>query len=93
MREREIAIIQKMNEKIKIAIDTPVGRTKEFCATDVVKQGSVCATKLCCSSTGRVNHMSIQDSYSITPDIKLQAVVYVDDIVGAGTNEFLEFLE
>ena len=87
-REREIATIYKMNQMIKITIDTPVGRTQELLA-NVVKQGSVYAAKLCCSSTGKVNHMSIQKSYCLTPEINLQAVVYVDDIVGGGTSEVI----
>ena len=49
MREREIAMIYQMNKKIKVVIDTPVGRTGEFTANNIVKQGSVCATKLCLS--------------------------------------------
>ena len=87
MRERELVMIHEMNKKIKITIDTPVGRTEEFTAQNIVKQGSVCATKLCCSSTGKVNEMSPQSSYNLTPDMKLQAIVYVDDIAGAGNKE------
>ena len=34
--------------------------------------------------------MSPQSSYNITPEIKLQALVYVDDIAGAGTKEVIE---
>ena len=54
MREREIVMIHEMNKKIRIAVDTPVGKTNEFIAKNIVKQGSICATKLCCSSTGKV---------------------------------------
>ena len=82
-----------MNKKIKVVIDTPVGRTGEFTANNIVKQGSVCATKLCCASTGKVNLMSPQESYSITPDINVQSLVFVDDISGGGSPSVVKGVE
>ena len=93
MREREVAMIYEMNKQIKVVVDTPVGRTKEFTANHIVKQGSVCATKLCCASTGKVNLMSPQESYCLTPDINLQSVVFVDDILGGGTSNVVKGVE
>ena len=73
MREREIVMIHEMNKKIRIVVDTPVGKTNEFIAKNIVKRGSICATKLCCPNTGKFNLISPQPSYIIAPDIKLQA--------------------
>ena len=93
MREREVAMIYQMNKKIKVVIDTPVGRTEAFTANNIVKQGSVCATKLCCASTGKVNLMSPQESYSLTPNINLQSLVFVDDISGGGSPTVVKGVE
>ena len=93
MREREIAMIYQMNKKINVVIDTPVGRTEAFTANNIVKQGSVCATKLCCASTGKVNLMSPQESYSLTPNINLKSIVFVDDISGGGSPTVVKGVE
>jgi hypothetical protein len=82
-----------MNKKIKVVVDTPVGRTKEFTAHNIVKQGSVCATKLCCASSGKVNLMSPQESYSLTPNINVQSLVFVDDISGGGSPNVVKGVE
>ena len=84
MRAKEISLIYKMNKNIQVVIDTPVGRTEVFNTEDVVKQGTIFASQLCCSSTGKVNSLSCQYSTPLGPEIKIQAMVYVDDIAGAG---------
>ena len=93
MREREIALIYQLNKKIKVIVDTPVGRTEAFSADNIVKQGSVCATKLCCASTGKINLMSAQESYSLTPNINLKSIVFVDDISGGGSPNVVKGVE
>ena len=93
MREREIALIYQMNKKINIVIDTPVGRTEAFTANHIVKQGSVCATKLCCASAGKINLMGPQESYSLTPNINLKSLVFIDDISGGGSPTVVKGVE
>ena len=93
MREREIAMLYEMNKETKVVIDTPVGRTEEFTANHIVKQGTVCATKLCCANTGKVNLMSSQESYCLTPNINLQSLVFVDDILGGGSTSVVKGVE
>jgi len=41
MREKEIKVIRKLNEKARIEIETPVGSTTEIEAKKIVKQGTV----------------------------------------------------
>ena len=82
-----------MNKEMKVVVDTPVGKTKEFTANNIVKQGSVCATKLCCASTGKVNLMSHQESLCLTPNINIQSLVFVDDISGGGTPSVVKGVE
>ena len=90
MREREVSIIYKMNKMTKVIVNTPVGYTKEFMVEKVVKQGTIYAPILCCASTGKVNNMTPQPTTIIGPELQVQALVYVDDIAGAGNKNVIE---
>ena len=57
MREREILILLKMNEKARIQVDTTFGKTKEINLEKIVKQGTVYGPQLCCVSTDKINGM------------------------------------
>ena len=85
MREREVLMIYKMNERAKITIETPAGDTNEIVVHEIVRQGTVFGPKLCCVSTQAVNHISGKrvSSY-ITPELDIGVPVYVDDILGVG---------
>ena len=48
------------------------------------------ATDLCGASTGKINYLSNQEAYYITPEIRLQSIVYVDDIAGGGSKKVIE---
>ena len=80
MREKEISIIYKMNQITRVTVNTPMGITNDVC--EVVKQGTIFAPPLCCSNTGKINQLKPQTSTIITPDVIVQAIVYVDDIAG-----------
>ena len=87
MREKEISIIYKMNQITRVTVNTPMGITNEFEVCEVVKQGTIFAPTLCCSNTGKINQLKPQTSTIITPDVIVQAIVYVDDIAGGGDKE------
>ena len=53
----ELMYIYKMNEKVKVKVETPVGKTEEFELFEIVKQGTVGGNKLCGTLTDRINRM------------------------------------
>ena len=54
------------------------------------KAGTIYAPILCCSSTGKVNNMTPQPTTIIGPELQVQALVYVDNIAGAGNKNMIE---
>ena len=40
MREREIGLLYKLNEKAYFKVDTPAGKTEEIAVEEIVKQGT-----------------------------------------------------
>ena len=86
IREREAKTLYLLNKKAKIWIKTPVGMTESIEVNEVVKQGTVFAVKLCCSTTGEVNHIGPRPITVINPKINTGAVIFVDDIMGGGNS-------
>ena len=84
MREREVMMIYKMNERAKLSIETPAGDTGEVKVQGIVRQGTVFGPKLCCVSTQSVNDIGHSILSLITPEAGIGAPVYVDDILGVG---------
>ena len=82
VRERELRMLFKMNEKANIMIKTPAGITEEIKVKEIVKQGTVFGPRLCCASTGRVNDMGDPGRTIIYPNIEVGALAFVDDISG-----------
>ena len=85
VREREIRLLYQLNKEVNIKVITPVGTTNEIAVKEIVKQGSVFGTKLCCSSTGKIN----QDDDNATllyPNLYIKAITFVDDILRAGSS-------
>ena len=86
MREREIRMLYRLNQEVNIKVITPVGTTKEILVKEIVKQGSVFGTKLCCASTGKIN----EDNDNVTvlyPNVHIQALTFVDDIFRPGSSD------
>ena len=90
MREREIKIIYEMNRLANIEIKTPNGITKEILVNDIVRQGTIFGPKLCCISTQNVNNLILPMKTVISPEIEVEAPVYVDDILGVGNKDTVE---
>ena len=90
MREREIKIIYEMNRLANIEIKTPNGITKEILVNDIVRQGTIFGPKLSCISTQNVNNLILPMKTVISPEIEVEAPVYVDDILGVGNKDTVE---
>ena len=90
MREREVAMILKLNEKAKIEILTPYGTTNEIETTRIVKQGTVYGPQLCCVSTDQVNNMGERSAVLVSPNVEIGNMIYVDDIVAGGNKDTVE---
>lgn len=90
MREKEIKVIRKLNEKARIEIETPVGSTTEIEAKKIVKQGTVFGPILCCCSTAKINAMGKRPITMVSPTMEMEPLVYVDDIGAAGSIEMIE---
>ena len=90
VREKEIKMIYNLNRRAVITVETPVGRTTKFTAKEIVKQGTVFGPLLCCASTQRVIDIGEKAKTMVGPDIGIEALVYVDDIAGAGSKNVIE---
>ena len=89
MREREIRMLYRLNKEVNIKVITPVGTTNEILVKEIVKQGSVFGTKLCCASTGKIN----EDNNNITvlyPGVYIQTLTFVDDIFRPGSSDAIK---
>ena len=80
MREREVAMVYKLNKEARFKVDTPSGVTKEVKVKEIVKQGTVFGPKLCCASTGKINH-GLHSCQPLYPGVTVQAITFMDDII------------
>ena len=70
MREREMRLLLKMNERAKMVIETIVGKTKEITEEKIVKQGTVYGPQMCFNSTDKVNTIGERPTTIISPTMK-----------------------
>ena len=89
MRERDAAMVYKLNEKANFCVETPGGKSQRKTVDEIVKQGTVFGPKLCCASTGKFNQ-DLNHQEVLYPSVVLQAVMFIDDIFGGGAKEFVE---
>ena len=87
MREKEASLIYKLNKEAIIKVATPAGITEEIKVNEIVKQGTVFGPKLCCASTGNINK-ELEMEEVVYPGVSIQALTFVDDILGGGRREF-----
>ena len=90
MREREVALLFQLNKSAKIQIETPAGTTEDLAVKEIVKQGKIFGPVLCCANSVKVNNMESKSVTNITPTLSIQALAYVDDIMGAGSKDHVE---
>ena len=83
-REREIRMLYKLNKEASFKVKTPAGTTTtDISVNEIVKQGSVFGTKLCCSSTGTINNEDVKNTV-IYPTVQVKAPTFVDDLGSFG---------
>ena len=81
---RDCVMIKKLNERAEITVKTAVGDTEPFVLKDIVRQGSVYGPQICIASMDKINLMGKDVKTYYSPDLAIQAVVFVDDVTGAG---------
>lgn len=92
MREKEVRMIEIMNNKARITVDTPSGLTNEIEVKRIVKQGTVYGPQLCCVSTAQINQIGEMPTTCVTAEIATNALVFVDDIGGMGEIETINVI-
>ena len=90
MREREIRLLYMLNKRAKATVITPAGETNKIDIVEAAKQGTVFGPKLCCASTGQINHIGEKTNTVIYPAITVEALTYVDDLLGIGSIKIIE---
>jgi len=88
----EVSIIKKMNTDVKAKVDTPFGITKEISIKEAVRQGSVFGTTLCAVETDTINRINERAITTIGPTLIIESMIFVDDIMGAGSWKCIEKL-
>ena len=79
-----ITSLYERNETSNIVVDTPVGKTSCTTVEEVVKQGTIFGTILCCASTSRVNEIQKAVKYQYGKE-EIGMPIFMDDIAAVGT--------
>ena len=82
---RDCVMIKRLNERAEIVVKTPVGDTDSFTLKDIVRQGSVYGPQICIATMDKINLLGKDVSTCYGPNLTLKAVVFVDDVTGAGS--------
>ena len=90
MREREIQMLYSLNKRAEITIQTPVGEAKEIEVKESVKQGTQFGPLMCCANSAQINKMREKTVTHITPELSIGTLVFVDDILAAGSKDVIE---
>ncbi len=81
---RDCMMIRKLNERAVIVVRTPVGNTEPFIVEEIVRQGTVYGPQICISSLDKINLMGKDVVTFYGPELPIKAVVFMDDVTGAG---------
>ena len=81
----EVELIRKTTSKAIVTIDTPVGYTNEITLHNIIKLGTIIGPILCIVETDRVNKIGERWYARYGPEIKINNLLYVDDIIGVGS--------
>ena len=86
---QDIAMIYEMNKNTEISVSTPSGKTQKTRVGEVVKQGTVLGPTLCCVETDQINNIGEDQDRPIGKQV-IGILVFVDDVMSAGTAEDIE---
>ena len=92
LREKEVSLLYQMNEYAQIVVESPSGTKETITVNNIVKQGTVFGPIMCCVNSQKVNNMEEKNITLISPSLHVEAMSYVDDIMGAGRQEQIEVL-
>ena len=80
----DTAMIYKMNKEARATVACTAGMTREIKLKRVVRQGTVYGPQLCCASTDRINTIAGKITTQYSPELEIQALIFIDDIASAG---------
>ena len=86
MDSRDCIMVRNMNRSAVAVIDTPVGVTREIKVKHTLKQGTVIGPDVCKISMDSINNRSIPIITAYGPDLDIQGLAFMDDVVSAGSN-------
>ena len=84
---RDAQLVYEMNRNGSAKVKTPHGVTKDILLNEVVRQGTIYGPKLCSINTDKVNSIGKKCITTIGPNLKCEALIYVDDIQFATSNK------
>ncbi len=73
-----VQLLYELNKKATITVKTPFGDAAPFTTENIVKQGTVWGSKLCCASTAQICDEDVVGGASIG-NCTIHSTVYVDD--------------
>ncbi|XP_066912807.1 uncharacterized protein [Clytia hemisphaerica] len=85
VRERELSEIFNLNKQSNIIIETPARTSQSITMGEIVKQGTVLGSQLCCASTMKINEVGPAISTTVSTNLQIAGLTYVDDIAGVGS--------
>ena len=83
---KEAMNLYRLNEQGSAIIKTPAGEIGPIKADEIVRQGTIWGPKLCCINTDKVNTIGRKCLTYIGPEVKVETLIYVDDIQNASSN-------
>ena len=81
---RDCVMVKRLNEKAEIVVKTPVGDTEPFYLNDIVRQGTVYGPQICIATMDKVNIVGKDVTTFYSPNVPIQAGIFVDDVTGIG---------
>ena len=78
MSDRMLHLLYQLNKSATITVKTPFGDAASFTIENIVKQGTVWGSKMCCASTAEICDEDISGGATVG-DLTIQSTVYVDD--------------
>ena len=85
MNIAEISMIETMNSNVKATINVNGKYTETINIREAVRQGTIFGGVLCSLETDKVNTIRQPTFTMVDPNVAVQSLIYVDDILGHGS--------